>query len=325
MKRAVLVVTSLEDVTADLVIEELNDRGVRVARVDPADIGPELVFGAALGSEGWTGSLRTASRTVALEDVGAVYYRRPSPWSPPRDASTDKQIREFVAVEAKHGLGGVLTNLPGCRYVSHPAAVTRAEFKPAQLQTATRLGLVVPPTLITNDVERARRFAAETGPVVYKTFRGLPTGDDGRAGAIWAQRIDPETLDESLVVTAHLFQAEVPKTADARITVVGRRVFAQRISAPGRVLDWRRVDWETLEHEPLAVPPELAERLFAYLEVFGLEFGCFDFALREELPDGTPERFTFIECNANGQWGWLPDSTRIAGAFADLLREGCRP
>ncbi|MCM2393928.1 hypothetical protein [Streptomyces albipurpureus] len=184
------------------------------------------------------------------------------------------------------------------------------------------LGLVVPPTLVTNDVARARAFAAKHGQVVYKPFRGLPVSDDGQAGAIFAQRIDPESLDESVALMAHLFQAEVPKTADARITVVGRRVFAQRIRTPDGVLDWRRGDWGELDHQPLTVPAALAENLVTYLEAFGLVFGCFDFALREDLRQDAPERFTFIECNANGQWGWLPDSTDIAVAFARLLMEG---
>ncbi|MGW1146779.1 ATP-grasp ribosomal peptide maturase [Streptomyces sp. NPDC002454] len=316
------MVTSLEDVTADLVIEELNALGARVVRVDPADIGPELTFGAALGPRGWAGSLTTPSRTVALEEIGAVYYRRPGPWRMPLLAGADDRTRAFAATEAKHGLGGVLTNISGCRYVNHPGAVTRAEFKTAQLQTAVGLGLVVPPTLVTNNVARAHAFAAEHGPVVYKPFRGLPVSDDGQAGAIWAQRIDPATLDESVALTAHLFQAEVPKTADARITVVGRTTFAQRICAPDGVLDWRRGDWDELDHQPLTVPPALAETLIAYLDTFGLVFGCFDFALREELARDAPERFTFIECNANGQWGWLPDSTDIAVAFARILMEG---
>lgn len=61
-------------------------------------------------------------------------------------------------------------------------------------------------------------FAAEHSPVVYKTFRGV----DGHAAAIWTQRIEADDLDESLAVTAHLFQAEVvDKVADARVTVVG--------------------------------------------------------------------------------------------------------
>ncbi len=233
----VLVVTSLEDVTADLVITALNERGAEVARVDPADIGPALHFDAAIGTGAqWAGRLRTTTRKVELAAVAAVYHRRPSPW---RFDHLDQQARDFAVAEARHGLGGILANLPDARYVNHPAAVTRADFKPAQLQTAARFGLTIPATLITNDARQVHEFAIAHGPVVYKTFRGVPASADGYAGAIWAQRIDPALLDESVAVTAHLFQAEVPKVADARVTAVGHRIFAHSITT--RTVSWTGV------------------------------------------------------------------------------------
>ncbi|RSS84812.1 hypothetical protein EF919_38450, partial [Streptomyces sp. WAC02707] len=158
---------------------------------------------------------------------------------------------------------------------------------------------------------------ADHGPVIYKTFRGLPAGEDGHTGAIWAQRVDPGTFDDSLAVTAHLFQAEIPKTGDVRVTVVGRRVFAQQIAAPDGALDWRRGDWDALLHAPIAVPAPIEAALHRYLAAFGLVFGCFDFAL---TGDGdAAEDWVFIECNPNGQWGWLPDASDITTAFTDIL------
>jgi ATP-grasp ribosomal peptide maturase len=308
----------MEDVTADLVIAALNGRGVPVVRADPADLGTGLSFAARIGAGAlvWGGRLVTASREVELGEVAAVYYRRPTPYAA-RYGHLPVQQRDFAAAEARHGLGGVLNHLHGARYVNHPGAVTAADFKPAQLQQAARLGLTIPPTLVTNDAEQARAFAAEHGPVIYKTFRGLPRDEDGHTSAIWAQRVDPGTFDDSLAVTAHLFQAEIPKSGDVRVTVVGKTVFAQQIAAPDGALDWRRGDWDALLHAHIAVPAPVESALHRYLAAFGLVFGCFDFAL---TGDGdAAEDWTFIECNPNGQWGWLPDSEAITTAFADIL------
>ncbi|OKJ92673.1 hypothetical protein AMK26_34495 [Streptomyces sp. CB03234] len=290
----VLVITSLEDVTADRVIAALNEREVPLVRVDPADIGAGLTFGARIGTgaPAWGGRLRTASREVELGEVAAVYYRRPTPYSA-RYGHLTAQQRDFAAAEARHGLGGVLNHLHGALYVNHPFAVTAADFKPAQLQLATQLGLTVPPTLVTNDIEHARKFAAEHGRIIYKTFRGLPRDEDGHTGAIWAQRVAPDTFDDSLAVTAHLFQAEIPKTGDVRVTVVGEKVFAQQIAAPDGALDWRRGNWNALLHAPIRVPAPVEAALHSYLTGFGLVFGCFDFAL---TGDGdAPEDWVFIE------------------------------
>jgi hypothetical protein len=112
MAHVVLVLTSLEDVTADLVISALNDRRVRVVRVDPADIGAGLVFGARIGAgtSEWSGRLRTASRDVELGEVTTVYYRRPTPYST-RFTHLAAQQRNFATAETRHGLGGVLFDL----------------------------------------------------------------------------------------------------------------------------------------------------------------------------------------------------------------------
>ncbi|MGA5132400.1 ATP-grasp ribosomal peptide maturase [Streptomyces olivoreticuli] len=318
MASTVLVVTALEDVTADWVIGALNEREVPVVRVDPADIGPNLTFAARIeaGVPAWGGRLRTASREVELGEVAAVYYRRPTPYTT-RFEHLPQQQRDFVAAEARHGLGGILNDLHGALYVNSPAAVTCADFKPVQLQRFTELGLAIPPTLVTNDAEAARQFAAKHGPVVYKTFRGLPRSQDGHTGAIWTQRVAPETFDDSIAITAHLFQAEIRKIGDVRVTVVGSRVFASRIEAPDGALDWRRGDWGDLVHTPIDVPGPIQGALHGYLASFGLVFGCFDFALIGD--GGAPEHWTAIECNPNGQWGWLPDALAITEAFADIL------
>lgn len=315
--QTVLVITSAEDVTANLVIEALNERHAQVARVNPADIGAELVFSAVIGDGRgeWAGRLRTPSRDIAWENVGAVYYRRPHPFSA-RFTHLPDQQRAFAAAEAQHGLGGILNNLNSAVYVNHPAANSRADYKPAQLQTAAQLGLRIPPSLITNDMEQARAFAAEHGPIIYKSFRGAPSASSGRV-AIWTQRVTSKDLDDALSVTAQLFQQEVRKAADARVTVIARRVFASRITTPDGALDWRSGDWEQLVHDPIDVPEPIQNALHAYLDHFGLMFGAFDFAIEADS-----EQWIFIECNPNGQWGWLPDSNAMAHALADLLLEG---
>ncbi|MET7328019.1 ATP-grasp ribosomal peptide maturase [Nonomuraea sp. NPDC005650] len=319
--QTVLVITSLRDATANMVIEALIVRRVQVARIDPADIGSALTFSAHIGDDRaeWGGWLRTASRDVALEEIGAAYYRRPSSW---HSDAFDDQAQRFVVTEARYGLGGLLRSLPNCRYVNHPAADARADFKVTQLQAAAKVGLRAPKTLITNDLNAAQEFARKHDRVIYKSFRGAPPTSEGHVGAIWTQRISSDDLDDSLSLTAHLFQEEIQKAADVRVTAVGQNVFASKITAPGGALDWRCGDWGELIYEDIEVPEAIRKAIHAYLNMFGLEFGCFDFGLEGGIDDQSTESWTFIECNPNGQWGWLPNSDSIARAFAHVLLEG---
>ncbi|WP_405675752.1 hypothetical protein OG292_10365 [Streptomyces sp. NBC_01511] len=155
-------------------------------------------------------------RTAELANVRALYHRRPSGYAPNGDGPSAR----FVAQENRRGLGGVLAALSGCRYVSHPQAIARAEYKPAQLAAANRQGFRVPATLITSDPAEAKAFATEQ-PTIYKPLHAGAYDIDGEAAGIWAAPVDPSAIDRAVSHCAHLFQAQVPKTSDVRAVVVG--------------------------------------------------------------------------------------------------------
>lgn len=311
--RPVLVCTENEDATADLVIAELNRRRVPVLRFDPGrDFPASVVLAAHIGADGWDGRLTVGDRTADLSAVRSLYHRRPSPYP----TGGGEQAARFAAQENRRGLGGVLGALPGCLYLSHPQAIARAEYKPAQLDAATRAGLMTPATLITNDREEAKAFCAEQ-PTVYKPLHAGAYDIDGEPAGIWAAPVEANEIDGTVIHSAHLFQAQVPKIADVRTVVVGGQVFSARITAPPGVVDWR-AEYQSLTYEPVACPAGMRGALTHYLAAFGLNFGAFDFAV---TADGA---WWFLECNANGQWAWLEDAAGlpITHAIADLLENG---
>ncbi|MFJ8105555.1 ATP-grasp ribosomal peptide maturase [Streptomyces sp. NPDC096132] len=314
----VLVVTRLDDATADEVITELNRRAVPVVRVDPGDFPTAVTLNAAFGGSRPGGTLATETRTRQLDYVRSVYWRRPTPYG--ADAALPEQAARWAVEEARYGLGGVLASLPGAHYVNHPWRNRNAEYKPAQLATAEGCGFTVPPTLITNDPGQARAFAADHEPVIYKPLRETEyTGADGSALTVWIDDVPPELIDNRLCHTAHLFQQRVAKAADVRLTAVGDLLFAVRIDgSPG--VDWRR-HYDDLTYTPIPTPPAIAEGVRAYLDAFCLVFGAFDFG------PGTDGRWYWYECNPNGQWAWFPDhiTAPITAALADQLQHSGEP
>ncbi|KJY41400.1 30S ribosomal protein S6 modification protein RimK [Streptomyces sp. NRRL B-1568] len=310
---AVLVVTQIDDATADLVIDELNGRGVPVVRLDPGDFPGAVTLNVHADDQGLGGTIATDTRCVDVTGVRAVYWRRPRPYASPKAIAGDDA--RWVVDQARYGLGGVLAALPGAGYVNHPWRIRDAEHKPAQLAAAARFGLRVPRTLITNDAAAAQGMAEDHGPVVYKPLWNTPySSEDGQACSIWVTETSPAEMDDSVGATAHLFQHRVDKVADVRLTVVGRRMWAVRIDgSPG--LDWRR-HYDKLTYTLIDTPSAVAKAVREYLDTFGLVFGAFDFGL--DL-DGA---WWFYECNPNGQWAWFPDPIpgQIAAALADLLQ-----
>ncbi|MET8540775.1 ATP-grasp ribosomal peptide maturase [Kitasatospora sp. NPDC004799] len=311
--RPVLVSTEAEDPTADLVVAELNRRRVPVLRFDPGrDFPARATLAASITADGWSGRLTAGKRTADLSGVRALYHRRPNPYTPESDHQADR----FAAQENRRGLNGVLGALRGCLYLSHPQAIARAEYKPAQLSVASGLGLPIPATLITNNPAEAEQFAAAQ-PTIYKPLHAGAYHVDGEPAGIWAAPVEPGEITDAVSVCAHLFQARVSKSGDVRAVVVGDRVFCALITAPPGVLDWRS-EYRNLTYEPVDCPGPVRAALLRFLGEFGLRFGAFDFAV---TPEG---EWWFLECNPNGQWAWLEHvaGLPITSAIADLLENG---
>ncbi|MGW2263245.1 ATP-grasp ribosomal peptide maturase [Streptomyces koyangensis] len=316
-ERPVLVATEADDLTADMVITELNRRSVPVARFNPDDIGADLTVSARFGGcpAPVAGQLRTPSRTVALSRVRSVYWRRPV-W-PSFDHLGPDDAR-FAAAQTRYGLGGTLYALNGPLWVNHPLRNAAADYKPAQLAVAQRLRLTVPPTLVTNDPDEARAFVGSHDQVIFKTLRWTPYQRDGVPVTGWAAPVTATEIDERVSLVPHLFQAAVDKVADLRVLVVGREVFAVRIESG--MLDWRK-DYSALSYRVVDLPDRVEKALLAYLDHYGLVSGSFDFAV------GKGGDLWWLELNPNGQWGWLEESTGLAmsAAFAELLTQGVAP
>ncbi len=313
-KRPVLVATEADDITADMVITELNRRDVPVVRFNPADIGEDLMVSARFGTcpAPVVGQVRTPSRAADLTRVGSVYWRRPEWPSFPHLSPDDSR---FAAAQVRYGLGGTLYALDGPLWVNHPLRITAADYKPAQLALAQQLGFTIPPTLVTNDPAEAREFIRVQGDSIFKTLRWTPYTRDGVPVTGWADPVTADEIDDSVRVTPHLFQARVDKVADLRVLIVGRHTFAVRIDS--ELLDWRK-DYSALTYTVEHLPDRVDKALHAYLDRLELVSGSFDLAV-----DRAGDHW-WLELNPNGQWGWLETETGLpmSAAFADLLIRG---
>jgi glutathione synthase/RimK-type ligase-like ATP-grasp enzyme len=176
--------------------------------------------------------------------------------------------------------------------------------------------------LVTNRSDSVRDFAKSIDrPLASKNLSAASLAESGRLQTAYTRRIDADELDDlaGVETTAHMFQAFVPKAFEARVTVVGDRVFAAAIhaSSPAAQVDFR-ADYASLDYSVIEPPEHIIAGMLAFLRAFGLHFGAFDFAI---TPRG---EWIMFECNPFGQYGWLEDALDlpITSAIADLLTDG---
>lgn len=313
----VLVVTKELDPAADLVVDELTLRGVPVMRFDMGDFPQTMSLCVEHAAAPWAGVLADEYRSVRLEEVRAVYYRRPR--LPAVAEELHEPHRTWANEQALAGLLGTLYALP-VTWVNRPDVDGIASHKPGQLPVAAACGLRTPRSLITTAPEAARKFCQEVGgPVICKPLMGGPLEyPDGRRTGVPTTLIDPDTLDDSVSLTAHLFQEWVPKSHEVRLTVVGTDMFAAEIHAGSDTsrVDWRS-DYDALTYDVCKVPDDVRAGVLRWLRHFRIRFGAFDFAV---TPSGD---WVMFECNPSGEWSWIQNKTGlpIAEHIADLLAE----
>jgi ATP-grasp ribosomal peptide maturase len=313
----VVVFAQEADAPADAVVRELDQRGVEVFRADTAWFPQRLSLEASIESDGcWRGVLFTEHRAVELEDIGAIWYRDPSAFQFP--ATLTDVERAYTHREARLGFGGVLAALPTI-WVNHPNRAADAMFKPLQLATAAACGLNVAPTLVTNSPAAASRFAREhgTADTICKSFGPNTITEGGQLKIAYTRRLTENDLGEldGVASTATQLQRWVQKTHEARVVVIGERMFTITITAdsPQARVDWR-ADFNALRYRLIDTPPDVETALRRYMDTLGLAYAAVDFAIDQD-------RFWFLESNSSGQYSWLEAQTGapITAALADLL------
>lgn len=303
--------------SADRVEEAIGKRGGSPYRIDTADFPQKLQLSVELEDGGWRGALASCSAgRINLNELVSVYVRRPRPFQ--FSSKLTSAERRHAGHEARYGLGGVLMSLD-VRWCNHPGRSADAAYKPGQLAAFRGCGLRVPRTLITNRVNDVSGFAHRVGQLVCKSIVSEVLHTTEGTKVVYTHLLTDDDLADLHGVhhTAHLFQEYVPRAFEVRLTVVGNEFLAAKISsvsATSTQVDWRR-DYDSHTYEIIDTPEEIRSAVMVYMNGAGLAFGAFDFVV---TPD---DEWIALECNPEGQWGWIEEDTGlpIADAIARYL------
>lgn len=268
---------------------------------------------------GFKGELKTARGHFDLTDIRSVWYRHPGPPTVPQGLTADE--RRFTDAEARSTLTGVFQVFDWF-WVNHPDKVRIASSKMLQLKVAAELGFSIPKTCITNDADTARSFLnACGGSMVYKPFNSSLFTSDGKV--CYTTPILASDLDHIDLIkkTPGIFQENVEKCIELRITVIGRNVFATEIHSQEldkAKQDWREANPDELRHIPHELPETVEQSCLKLLARFGLVYGAIDMIL---TPEG---EYVFLENNPSGQFGWIEGITGkpLTATLARLLIAG---
>lgn len=317
----ILVVTSKIDVTADLVIDELQRRNESVVRFNVEDFPTHNKIKIYQTPSLTSDLLIPEIGTFPSTSIGSTYFRIYEPPTIDPEIS-DEEAKKYAEDQSSECFRWFLDTLPGF-WLSDWRAIEKAQSKVLQLSLARKLGLNIPETLVTTDPDEFMRFYRDCdGQVIAKNLTNIGTVHN-MEGFIYATKVGEEFISniDSLIYSPVLFQRYIPKLYELRSTVVGDQVFTSEIHSQD--LETTKVDWRKYKlenpppHKIHKLPEKVEQALVEMTKQLGLQFGAVDLIY---TPDG---QYYLLELNANGQWGWVQFMTGlpIKEAIADRLIE----
>jgi hypothetical protein len=200
----ILIVTQQSDISADLVIQRLQEDGHRFARLNCERLLSEVLL-STHEPEGAATLVDEAGERLDLQAARAIWYR--SPQLPVTSADLTPPNARFAQREAWAHALGLLMSLDA-PWMSNPAAIWRANQKVFQLAEARRRGLRIPRTCITRSPEEAWSFICSVSspviakPVTYGSIEGTTSAP--------APTTSPPTPPSSLPATSQAGTAAPP-------------------------------------------------------------------------------------------------------------------
>lgn len=294
---------------------ELEKRGIDFFRLNAEDLTSSTVrYFPASGKNKF--NLRICGRELSLSRINAAYFRRPG--RPVASTNIESGHREYCESEWISLLKS-LSSVLHYQWLNSPQAIDAAENKPLQIFLAAQMGFNIPETIVTNDVASAQELL-DSGKTIAKPLRNalVKTGD--QESVIFTTSVN--AIDQRSISSIHaapiIFQRQIEKEFDVRVTVVGNNVFAVAIYSQENVdtmVDWRNGENLTLKHLAIDLPDDVRELCIGLVNRLHLRFGAID------LIKDRRGKYWFLEINPNGQWAWIENRTGapIASAIVDEL------
>lgn len=313
----VLIETQPNDMHADAVCWALEKHGIDVVVHIGAEFPSQTWISARVGmteSPALRASIYTDEQVLVAEgDVPDVVWNR-RPGGPEVGGDLHPADVPYARRESTALLAGAREAVQAKARVLHPRT-TRiiANDKLLQLDAARRAGFHIPLTLATNDPRCVREFWRECREqVIFKPFSPAQWGLGAGSAHLVTTRLTARHFDDDSINGIRqgpgIFQQEVPKQSELRVTVIGNRCYALRIFSQEHSLT--QIDWRCdaalsrTRSEAVHLTAGAEARCLEVCARLGLQFGCVDLV---ERPGG---EIVFLEVNEMGQFLWVEESAR---------------
>ncbi|KTD25396.1 Glutathione synthase/Ribosomal protein S6 modification enzyme (glutaminyl transferase) [Legionella lansingensis] len=302
----ILILTQVEDTHAIAVQLALSDMNHHIRLFFTADQPTRLTNSVFIDNRHYEWKSFDEDNSIADNDYDVVWWRRARKPYLAKDRVHAGDYK-FAVRENNLFYESITCNIaPDAWWINPKSAATMANYKLLQLRKACECGMPIPETLCSNDAQDIRHFLLknENEGVIYKPLCSNVWFEDDKIRVGYTTKVTLSDLpkNELLQLVPGIFQKEIKKKYELRITCFGNYIVAARIDSqvhPEGITDWRAIPPDRLSVEPYELPSILSDKIRRFMRSMGLVFGALDFIVTED------NNYIFLEVNEQGQFLWL--------------------
>ena len=246
----VLIVSSIYDFSTDLVVQELETRGVNYFRLNKENFG---TYRSTIDIENKLLEVIANGESYKVTSATkSIYYRQPVFLrnTPSNSLTIDEQLSRSQWM----GFLRSLVIFEKAAWLNRPEATYLAETKAYQLVAAEEVGFKIPATLIGNDANKFQQFKDQ---VIIKSLDTILLRESNDCLFTYSTIKETSELNDQNIASAPLtVQEYVTQKTDIRVTVIGDKLVAVIITSEGHGIeeDWRTVDHDLVEYTEIELP-----------------------------------------------------------------------
>jgi glutathione synthase/RimK-type ligase-like ATP-grasp enzyme len=228
---------------------------------------------------------------LSFQDIHSVFWRSFNGVDIPRLEDINQQ--EIAFNDSMSLIRTFMKSSPNTHWVNSWEAYQFHKEKPLQLRQVKRLGVKIPETLVTNEVDRVIEFANSHEKLIFKPVYG-----GAHTQILNASLLQPKRLNLALSISPVTLQEYIPGT-NIRSYVIGNSVYAAEIRS--KSLDFR----EDLDAclIPVELPRHVEQQCRDIAKSLYLEWTAIDWRLN---PAG---EYVFLEANPSPMFIYFEQET----------------
>jgi len=261
----VLICGIPEDPPIELLADALEDSGVPFLIYSPRQL-RSISFYYEIADGKIDGEISNGIKSSLLSEITGIYNRMV-------DFSVIPEFRHLLPVhkeykELRHKADAIQSwvNLSNCRVLNHAEPMKSNCSKLYQMRLIKESGFLIPPSLVTNNIESLKHYYKKQEKLIYKSASGVRSIV---AGFEWSERT-------SLIKNCPtLFQKQL-SGINYRVHVVGEKVFATQIRSSA--VDYRYAAKENKETrlDAVSLPWEVEQKCIALSKFLNLPLAGID-------------------------------------------------